>query len=198
MRLSKLFLILPLLLNSCSEKEEQSEISEKKERLYASPFSPNDTVVDIDLHTYLQSRVQKLDESGEFQTVSLEEKKYYAFYETASFCTPCHEFSPTLNTFYEVFHENYGDEFELFVVSYDLSPELKKEYAAKKMANLPHITYEDKNALKNEIPFLKELYPNLIITDNRGKVLQSSFNKQGIFHGPEVAMNYLKSILEEK
>jgi len=184
---------------SCSEKQEGDTSVEIPAKSSSSSPYAEEVLVDIDLNEYLQGKVKVLDAEGEFRLVEhLSPKKYYAFYETGSFCQPCHEFSPALNTFYEVYQELYGDQFALIVISYDITDELTKEYAQKKMKNLPHLNYEDKKTLKNELPFLKEVYPNLIITDARGKVLKSSFDKYRRFHGPEVAMNYLKSKLEEK
>jgi len=183
-----------LFLTGCSEEklEERAEV-DRSEKFVISPKEG------IDLDSFLRDKLVQI-EANEFVPITdfTAPEKYYAFYETASWCGACKKFNSTLLSFYEVYHELYGDTFEIVLISYDQSEELMRDYAVENQIKFPHLGGAEREMLANNLPILTAKLPNLIITNSRGEVLKSAFNRTGKYHGPEVAMNYLKSQLEEQ
>ncbi len=194
MRLYSFSFLFLLFLTGCSEEklEERVEVA-RSEKFVISPK------VGIDLDSFLIDKLVKI-EANEFVPITdfIAPEKYYAFYETASWCGACKKFNSTLLSFYEVYHELYGEKFEIVLISYDQSEELMRDYALENQIEFPHVGFSERESFANNLPILTAKLPNLIITNSRGEVLKSAFNRTGKYHGPEVAMNYLKSQLEEQ
>ena len=194
MKCKVLTLLVFFLALSCSKK--RKEVEEPKN--IGHPSLRNQ-VVDVDLPALLKGSLLRIKDGEYVPMGQVEPKEFYVFYETASYCKPCKEFSPTLNLFYEVYKGNYGDKFELAVVSYDINEALFQSYAKKQMPAVPIFSFTEKETFGKKVPtLLGGLIPNLIVTDARGKVLKSSFDSRGRYHGPEIPMNFLKSLLEQK
>jgi len=181
-------LFLAGILMSCSERDEKQTVTRPK----------TVQTVSVDLDTFLADKLVTA-ENGSFQKISKfsPPTKYYVFYETASWCAPCKRFSPTLYSFYNLFHEMYPDQFEIIVFSYDKSEEAMLKYASKSKVKFPHISYTGRDAFKENVPILTAALPNLTVVDTEGNVLKSGFSKTGRYMGPLVPMNFLKEKLQE-
>lgn len=175
---------------SCSEKQSEAP---------AVSVPKNSVQEPIDLNAYLAGKVVEL--SGDHLTSVSKDvapEKYYAFYYTASYCAPCKVFSPTLVTFYEVYQEIYGAQFEIVLVSDDKTESKMAEYAKQMGMKFPHISLSEVSAFKENFSPPAHLYPSLVICTPMGEVLKTSFDKNGLYHGVEIPMNYLKTKLSEE
>jgi len=157
------------------------------------------SAVNAELNQYLSDKLTRVEKSAIQKVESpTAPQKFYAFYETASWCGPCQAFTPTLVRFYEVYKEIYGDQFELVVLSYDRSDEKMIKYATEKKMSFPHLDRSQVSAFETAYPITGQNLPNLIITDVKGRPLKSAYDSKGNYVGPEVAMNFLKTQLEKK
>jgi len=147
---------------------------------------------------FFREHLVRPEASGFVKVEPLEEpQQYYLFYLTASFCTPCHAFSPTLVSFYEMYKEIYGDRFEFILVSADRDEQQMLTYSLKKGMKWPHIEAGALALFREEFQLPGRLIPNVVVTDREGNVLKSSYDREGLYHGPEIPMNHLKNLLAQ-
>ena len=94
--------------------------------------------------------------------------KYYVFYYTASWCGPCHRFTPSLVEFYEK-HKN--DNFEVVLITSDSDEDDMEEYAAEMKMPWPQLKLKKAAAFKKEFKHGVTGIPSVIVCELDGKKL---------------------------
>lgn len=94
--------------------------------------------------------------------------KYFIFYYTASWCGPCHKYTPSLVAFYE---KNKNANFEIIVITSDREEKAMEDYAAE--AKMPWLFLEmDKAAkFKKDFPHQVTGIPSVITCDLKGNIV---------------------------
>jgi thiol-disulfide isomerase/thioredoxin len=119
--------------------------------------------------------------------------KYYLFYYTASWCGPCHKFTPSLVEFY---NKNKNAEFELILITSDDDEKAMGDYAAEFKMPWPQLKLPKTEKFKKEFPYPGTGIPNLVLTDLHGKLIKGSY-EDGKYIGPTVVMNHLGTLLKK-
>lgn len=120
--------------------------------------------------------------------------KYYLFYYTASWCGPCHKFTPSLVQFYDKYRSK-GNDFELVLITSDSDEGAMEEYAAEMKMQWPQLKLSKADKFKSEFKHPGTGIPNLVLTDTQGKLLKGSY-EGGSYVGPTVVMNHLEKLLK--
>ena len=121
--------------------------------------------------------------------------KYYLFYYTASWCGPCHKFTPSLVEFYNT-HKPGSSEFELVLITSDSDEDAMDEYATEFKMPWPQLKLSSTAKFKKEFKHPGGGIPNLVLTDTEGKLLKTSYEGE-TYVGPTVVMNYLATLLKK-
>lgn len=103
--------------------------------------------------------------------------KFYVFYYTASWCGPCHQFTPTLVEFYK---ENKNENFEIILITSDKEENAMEEYAAEKKMPWPQLKFDQVDGFKKEFQLGVTGIPSVIVCDLKGNNLgnfRSDLNK---------------------
>jgi nucleoredoxin len=130
-----------------------------------------------------------------FNTSSLKEAKYFAFYFSAKHCVPCHQFTPKLVSFYTETKPKHP-EFELVLVDEDYSESEMQKYMTEMSMPWPALRYGS-IASKHDITKLAGPgIPCLVLVDDKGKVLSDSF-KGKEYLGPYHVMKDIEALLNE-
>ena len=119
--------------------------------------------------------------------------KYYLFYYTASWCGPCHKFTPSLVEFY---NKSKNAAFELVVITQDDDEKAMEEYAAEMKMPWPQLELSKVEKFEKEFPYPGTGIPNLVLTDLQGKLIKGSY-ENGTYIGPAVVMNHLATLLKK-
>ena len=121
--------------------------------------------------------------------------KYYLFYYTASWCGPCHKFTPSLVDFYNK-HKPGSSEFELVLITSDSDEDAMDEYATEFKMPWPQLKLSSTAKFKKEFKHPGRGIPNLVLTDTEGKLLKTSYEGDQ-YVGPTVVMNHLATLLKK-
>ncbi|MBB5352029.1 thiol-disulfide isomerase/thioredoxin [Haloferula luteola] len=119
--------------------------------------------------------------------------KYYLFYYTASWCGPCHKFTPSLVEFY---NEHKNAEFEVVLITSDSNEDDMEEYAEEMAMPWPQLKLSKASKFKKEFRHPGTGIPNLVLTDLQGKLLKTSYEGEN-YVGPTVVMNHLAGLLKD-
>lgn len=119
--------------------------------------------------------------------------KYYLFYYTASWCGPCHKFTPSLVEFYNKYKPANRD-FELILITCDSDEKAMEEYAAELKMPWPQLKLSKTDKFKKEFQHPGGGIPNLVLTDLKGKLLKTSYEGK-TYLGPTVVMNHLETLM---
>jgi len=120
-------------------------------------------------------------------------RKYYLFYYTASWCGPCHKFTPSLVEFY---NKNKDDSFELVLISSDRDEKAMTAYAAEMTMPWPQLRLSKVRQFKRDFKYPGGGIPNLVLTDLEGNLIKGSYEGQK-YVGPHVVMQHLESLLKQ-
>jgi nucleoredoxin len=130
----------------------------------------------------------------EFDAATLKDVKYWAFYYSASWCGPCRAFTPQLVDFYKYFKKSHPN-FELIFVGNDGTQDKMLAYMKEDQMPWPSMKYPD---LDQPGVSVKKYFgpgiPDLVLTDENGKVLSDSFHGQD-YVGPTQVMNDIKKMV---
>jgi thiol-disulfide isomerase/thioredoxin len=94
--------------------------------------------------------------------------KYYVFYYTASWCGPCHQFTPSLVEFY---NKNKNDNFEIILITSDSEEGAMEEYAAEMKMPWPQLKLSKAKDFKKDFEHGVRGIPSVIVCDLEGKNL---------------------------
>ena len=94
--------------------------------------------------------------------------KFYVFYYTASWCGPCHQFTPSLVEFYE---KNKNENFEIVLITSDKEENAMEEYAAEKKMPWPQLQFDQVGDFKTQFKHGVTGIPSVIVCDLEGKNL---------------------------
>lgn len=119
--------------------------------------------------------------------------KYYLFYYTASWCGPCHKFTPSLVQFY---NKHKDASFELILITSDDSDKAMAGYAEEMKMPWPQLKLSKVAKFKKEFPYPGGGIPNLVLTDLQGKLIKGSYEGKE-YVGPYVVMAHLEKLLEK-
>jgi thiol-disulfide isomerase/thioredoxin len=118
--------------------------------------------------------------------------KYYLFYYTASWCGPCHKFTPSLVEFY---NKQKDANFELILLTSDSDEQAMEDYAAEMKMPWPQIKLSKVDRFKKQFKYPGTGIPNLVLTDLEGKLIKGSY-ENGKYIGPTAVMTHLTSLLK--
>ena len=121
--------------------------------------------------------------------------KYYLFYYTASWCGPCHKFTPSLVEFYDK-NKPGNQEFEIVLISSDNDEEAMEEYAAEMKMQWPQLKMSKVEKFRKEFKHPGGGIPNLVLTDLQGNLIKTSYEGK-TYVGPTVVMNHLATLLKK-
>jgi len=121
--------------------------------------------------------------------------KYYLFYYTASWCGPCHRFTPSLVEFYNKNKPGNAD-FELVLITCDNEEKAMAKYAAEMTMPWPQLKFAKTDKFKKEFKHPGNGIPNLVLTDLQGNLLKSSYDGNN-YLGPKVVMDHLATLLQK-
>lgn len=119
--------------------------------------------------------------------------KYYLFYYTASWCGPCHRFTPSLVEFYNT-RKPKSDAFEVVLITSDQSEDAMEKYAKEMKMPWPQLKLSKTNSFKQSTKLGGSGIPCLVLTDLDGKVIKHSY-EGGKYIGPTPVMNELGKLL---
>ena len=165
--------------------ENEKRLAKEKPAVAASIF---DKLLDGNLVKLQGKSLKKCDDATK-------PTKYYLFYYTASWCPPCHAFTPTLVSFYDEMKAKHKTEFELVLITSDNDEAAMTEYAAEMKMAWPQLKLSKTSKFKSEVNHGIKGIPSLVLTDLEGKVLQGSYDN-GTYLGPQVAMTKLEELLK--
>jgi nucleoredoxin len=111
-----------------------------------------------------------------FDASTLAGVKYWAFYYSASWCPPCRAFTPKLVTFYNQFKAKHPN-FELIFVNHDNDENAMAAYMQKDAMMWPAVRFDDITST-NADKYCGPGIPDLVLVDEKGKVLSDSFDGQ--------------------
>ncbi len=120
-------------------------------------------------------------------------KKYTLVYYSAHWCPPCRKFTPELVKWYNADHKDY----EVVFVSSDKNNEKMLKYMSE--TKMPWVgTVKGSDAEKALQKFQNGRgIPCLILLDENGKRISSSYNDQGKYTGPATAYKHLQTLLKK-
>lgn len=121
--------------------------------------------------------------------------KYYMFYYTASWCGPCHKFTPSLVEFYNK-NKPGNPEFEVVLITCDSDEKAMEGYAAEAKMPWPQLKLAKTDKFKKEFKHPGGGIPNLVLTDLDGKIIKSSYEGK-TYVGPTVVMQHLGTLLKK-
>ncbi len=121
--------------------------------------------------------------------------KYYLFYYSASWCGPCHKFTPSLVDFYNK-NKPGNDQFEVILVTADSNEDDMDKYAVEFKMPWPHLKLSKVEKFEKEFKHPGGGIPNLVLTDTQGKLLKTSYEGTN-YVGPNVVMDHLGTLLKK-
>jgi nucleoredoxin len=130
-----------------------------------------------------------------FDVAKLAGVKYYAFYYSASWCSPCRAFTPDLVSFYRSF-KPFHPEFELIFVNLDHSESEMLDYMNSDSMKWPAIWYADiDNPGLEAKKYCGSGIPCLVLVDNKGRVLSDTF-AGGQYTDPHHVIDDIRAIVQ--
>lgn len=120
-------------------------------------------------------------------------EKYYLFYYSASWCGPCHRFTPALVEFYT---KNKDARFEVVLITYDSDEKSMEEYAKEFKMPWPQLKLSKVEKFKEQFKYPGGGIPNLVLTDLKGNLIKASYEGKN-YLGPTVVMNHLATLLKK-
>ena len=94
--------------------------------------------------------------------------KYYVFYFSASWCGPCHKFTPNLIEFY---NNNKNADFEIFLTSHDSDDKDLEKYVKELNQPWPFLKVSKTAKFEKAFKFDVTSIPTIIICDPQGTVI---------------------------
>jgi thiol-disulfide isomerase/thioredoxin len=95
-------------------------------------------------------------------------KKYYIFYYTASWCGPCHKYTPSLVQFY---NKSKNANFEIVLITSDRDESNMEEYATEMKMPWPQLKLAKAADFKKKFPHDVNGIPSVITCDLDGKII---------------------------
>jgi nucleoredoxin len=140
-----------------------------------------------------------VDSTGQVVPTPGSSIKYYAIYYSASWCPPCHMFTPTLVSWYRGFKPSHRD-FELIFVSEDRDESSMFGYMTEMQMPWPAVKYSELPRTDGTFrgpgiqQFANTGIPDLVLVDSSGAVLADSFSSS-TYVGPQSVIDYMNSKL---
>jgi nucleoredoxin len=130
----------------------------------------------------------------EFDASTLKDVKYWAFYYSASWCGPCRAFTPKLVDFYRYFKKSHPN-FEVIFVGNDGTQAAMVAYMKEDEMAWPSMKYPDLDQPAVSVKkYFGPAIPDLVLTDENGKVLSDSFHGEK-YVGPTKVMDDIKKMV---
>ena len=101
--------------------------------------------------------------------VDVQPAKYYVFYYSASWCQPCHQFTPSLVEFY---NKNKSADFEIYLISHDQEEKAMEGYVEEAKMPWPVLKLGKVEKFEKEIKHGVDGIPFLAICNPDGTVVQ--------------------------
>ena len=127
----------------------------------SAPVSVFDEVLDGELVRLDGKKLKKCDDAAH-------PAKYYVFYYTASWCGPCHAFTPSLVKWY---NDNKNENVEIVLITSDRNEEAMEGYAAEKKMPWPQLKLSKAKEFKDKFNHGVRGIPSVMVCDIDGKLL---------------------------
>jgi len=124
----------------------------------------------------------------------LQDKKYFALYFGASWCAPCHAFSPALVKFLNDALPKHP-ELEAVFLSDDKTLPPMYAYMKEEKMPMPAVPPQSVNQSSFLLSYASQMIPQLVIVDRFGRVLATSDDNHGNRVDPEDTLGVLSKIL---
>lgn len=164
-------------------------LNDWKPAVVETPASTSKSVFDT---TFDNSLVKLSGKSLKSCKDATKPSKYYLFYYTASWCGPCHKFTPALVDFY---NKSKDDSFELVLITSDSDEKAMDGYAAEMKMPWPQLKMSKVKMFKKDHKYPGGGIPNLVLTDLEGNLIRGSYEGTN-YVGPYVVMNHLATLLK--
>jgi len=125
----------------------------------------------------------------------LAQKKYMLLYFSALWCPPCRAFTPDLVTFYEKQRDTTSHNFDLLFVSSDRTQEAQMQYMTEYKMPWAAVPFDRIEASGVRKAYGARGIPNLVVLDQDGKVVFSSY-VDGKFVGPRKVLADFEKLLK--
>lgn len=99
--------------------------------------------------------------------------QYYVFYYTASWCGPCHRFTPTLVDLYNRIKPDNSN-FEVVMITWDQEEKAMTDYAVKANMPWPLLKFSAAEGFQNKFKHDVDGIPCVVICDLEGKVVKKT------------------------
>lgn len=127
----------------------------------SAPASVFDEVLDGDLVRLDGKKLKKCDDATH-------PAKYYVFYYTASWCGPCHAFTPSLVKWY---NDNKNENVEIVLITSDRNEKAMEGYAAEMKMPWPQLKLSKAKIFKDKFNHGVSGIPSVMVCDIDGKLL---------------------------
>lgn len=131
----------------------------------------------------------------DFPEEKLKEKRIVAFYYSAGWCGPCRAFTPELIRSYKSLQANYPH-FEIIFISSDQDPKAMADYMKGEKMPFPAVKFDQKNKLPLVRKHSQRGIPNLVLLDESGEAISTSF-VSGKYVGPRKVLQDIRKYLAE-
>ncbi|WP_035616275.1 thioredoxin-like domain-containing protein [Haloferula sp. BvORR071] len=128
----------------------------------AAPQGALDKLLDGNLEKLEGKKLSKVKELAH-------PEKYYVFYYSASWCQPCHQFTPSLVEFY---NKNKNAQFEIYLITSDQEEKAMEGYVAEAKMPWPVLSFRKVEKFKKEINHGVDGIPFLAICNPDGTVVE--------------------------
>ncbi len=122
------------------------------------------------------------------------DKKFFAFYFGASWCAPCHAFSPDFVKFLDDALPRHP-ELAAVLLSNDQQPDQMLAYMKEEKMPFPAVPLSDLNRSRLLSSYAAQMIPQLVIVDRFGKVLASNDDNHGNRGDPKDTIDALGKLL---
>ncbi len=136
-----------------------------------------------------------VDADGQaYRDARLEDKQYFVFYFGASWCAPCHAFSPTLVKYLEATLPKHP-ELEAVFLSDDKAVGPMYAYMKEEKMPMPAVPPQAVNQSPLLVSYAANTIPQLVVVDRFGRVLATNDDNHGHRVDPEDTLGALSRIL---
>ncbi len=155
-------ILFSLLLSGLSLAADKPLVGAEKKEATAAEASPLAKLLDGNLEKFDGKKLTKIKDA-------IHPAKYYVFYYSASWCQPCHQFTPSL---VELYNKNKSADFEIILITHDQEEKAMEGYVKEAKMPWPVLSFRKVEKFKKEINHGVDGIPFLAICNPDGTVVE--------------------------